>query len=88
MHLLLLKKVRIIIFLPKGIGIDDNDYRMWIYNKWGHQIFYTKDLYKGWDGKIMGKNEFAPAGVYVYRIILNDFSGAQHEVTGAVTLIK
>ena len=35
-----------------------------IYNRWGQSVFETKDLLKGWDGRING--QLPETGVYVW----------------------
>lgn len=39
-------------------------FEMWVYNRWGQQVFYTNDYTIGWDGKIDGKE--ASPGVYYW----------------------
>ncbi|MEI6124608.1 MAG: PKD domain-containing protein [Bacteroidota bacterium] len=73
-------------FAPKGEGLDVATFEMRIYDRWGHQVFYTQDMEKGWDGTI--KNKIAPEGVFSYLITFSDFKGIVHSVKGFVTLIK
>ncbi len=37
-----------------------------VFNRWGQQVFYTTDKYKGWDGQHKGVE--ASLGVYVYML--------------------
>jgi hypothetical protein len=39
-------------------------YEIWVYNRWGQEVFYSNDYNIGWDGKINGKD--ASEGVYYY----------------------
>lgn len=39
-------------------------YEIWIYNRWGQEVFYSNDYNYGWDGKISDKD--ADVGVYYY----------------------
>lgn len=39
-------------------------YEIWIYDRWGVEVFYSNDYTIGWDGKINGKD--ASEGVYYY----------------------
>ncbi len=39
-------------------------YEIWVYNRWGQEVFYSNDYTIGWDGKIDSKD--APAGVYFW----------------------
>ena len=62
-------------FSPNGDNLNDEfrlygpvdeiaEYSLKIYDRWGSQIFETKELSQGWDGQINGKP--APSGVYVW----------------------
>ena len=39
---------------------------VWVYNRWGEVIFYSKDYTSAWDGKYKG--ELVPSGVYRFKI--------------------
>jgi gliding motility-associated-like protein len=71
-------------FQPKGFGI--NKYEMLIFDRWGEQIFETKDFEKGWDGKYQGKQ--CPSDVYIYKIKVTNVFGEAHDFPGHVNLIK
>jgi gliding motility-associated-like protein len=43
-----------------------NNFTMYIYNRWGQQIFVSNDINQGWDGTIDGKD--APGDVYVWLV--------------------
>jgi gliding motility-associated-like protein len=43
-----------------------NNFAMYIFNRWGQQIFLTNDISQGWDGKIDGVD--APGDVYVWLV--------------------
>lgn len=77
-------------FKGEGIGIDNNTYNMWVFDRWGMMIYYTTDINKAWDGHMRG-NEGAPLlqeDVYVWKVKFDDFTGKQHEYHGTVTLVK
>lgn len=42
------------------------EFEMRIFDRWGQQLFYTKDPEKGWDGRFNDK--IMPEGVYIYHI--------------------
>jgi gliding motility-associated-like protein len=87
-------------FTPNGDGLNDvfgaipridyvNQYRISIFNRWGQLLFESTDLHLGWDGTYQG--EACSAGVYVYRIVYNDFGmGAQETkvMEGTVVLVR
>ena len=49
-------------FMPLGFNVPIKDYEFRIFDRWGKQLFYTTDLYVGWDGKY--KDEFVKQDMY------------------------
>lgn len=76
------------IFIPVGVGIDEENYRMDIYDRWGENIFTSNNLRKGWDGSVKGNSKMAPQGVYIYKIMAKDIMGNKHPFVGHVNVIK
>lgn len=72
-------------FLPKGIGI--RTYELRIFNRWGEEIFYSDDLFKGWDGLTPAGTE-APIDAYVYKIHLEGENGREIDKMGSFSLIR
>ena len=73
-------------FVGAGVGIAK--YEMWIYNRWGANIYYTDDIYRPWNGKVIGKSEDAPQDVYTWKVELKDIFGKKHNYVGHVTLLR
>lgn len=73
------------VFQPKGVGIDEDDYKMYIFDRWGEIIFTSDNFRKGWDGTAKGGSKVCEGGVYVYRILVKDLQGNVHTYTGHVT---
>ena len=71
------------IFQPKGQAISD--FKMYIYNRWGEEIYYTNDIDQGWDGNISNEKK-APMGHYSYVINVIDELGVYHSIKGKVLL--
>jgi hypothetical protein len=76
-----------------GFGITD--FVMYIFNRWGEQIFVTHDLYEGWNGipenyknELHCSNKISQDEVYVYLVLLKDIFGVPHRYIGNVNLIK
>jgi len=43
------------VFIPvMTAGIDENDYGLDIYDRWGELVFSTTDIHEGWDGTYRG----------------------------------
>ena len=84
-------------FTPNGDGFNDvfyvrayniTDFELFIYNRWGEQIFVSNDINLGWNGKRYNNMQEAQIDTYVYKVFLTDILGKKHEATGLVTLIK
>ena len=82
-------------FTPNGDGINDyffakginiTEFTMYIYDRWGGQIFETNSIYQGWDGTY----EDLPCqqGVYPWIIYYKGEGGSPQYLTGHVTLIR
>ena len=77
------------VFLAQGIGFTSEGFHLEIYNRWGAMVFKSDDRMEGWNGGLQNSHpEHAKSDVYVYTIILTDFSGLVHEYQGQVTLLK
>lgn len=74
------------VFKPKFDFHEVTDYLFIIYDRWGRLIFQTRDFNTGWDGKIKG--EYAPTGVYIYRIQYVNKIREEFQKNGVVTLIR
>jgi len=72
------------VYSPYGIDLEGG-YEMLIYDRWGHLIFKTNDITKGWDGTKNGQK--VPQDVYVYKIKYRDALKNVHYKIGHVTLL-
>lgn len=75
------------VFLPKGLGIQEEHYKMQIFDRWGEVVYTSTEFSKGWDGKIKGA-DFIKADVYVYKITCRDINGKTLEFVGHVTVYQ
>lgn len=75
------------VFNVKGVGIDENNFKMYIFDRWGEMIYSTNNLYQGWDGSVKGHAGKATQDVYIYKIYLKDLKGGKHEYVGHVTCL-
>ncbi len=66
-------------------GENFSDFEMFIYNKWGDLIFYSKDKYNTWDGSVHNEGEIY-TGSYSYVIKIFDDIGESHTITGNVII--
>ncbi len=77
------------VFIPQAIGINKDAYSLWVFDRWGNMIFFSKHLEHGWDGMVLGKgSEPAQQDTYVWKIKCKDFMGIKHDYTGTVSIVK
>ena len=81
-------------FMPKGVGLNGDDFEMYIYDRWGDLIATVKgefdngDLTIGWDGRANEGKDIAQIDVYVWLIKTTDVNDESHEYVGHVTLLR
>ncbi|OFY26503.1 MAG: hypothetical protein A2275_10965 [Bacteroidetes bacterium RIFOXYA12_FULL_35_11] len=75
-------------FYPQGVGIDEKNYHLWIFDRWGELIFETIDWNERWSGKFMNKGEYVKSGTYVWYIWVKDKYNKAYEKNGYVTVIR
>ncbi len=82
-------------YFGKGIGIKE--FRMWIFDRWGNQIWdcLTEGLPQEtnvckWDGVVQDapSGEVAQQDVYVWKVKLTDVFSKTHNYIGTVTIVK
>ena len=75
------------VFTVKGLGFKLEGFSMEMFDRWGHSLFFSKDLTKGWDGTAKGIP--SQDGVYIYKIRAVGANGeGRKEYVGHVTLMK
>jgi len=84
------------LFSPIGHGIDRDHWHLMIYDRWGEKIWETYiydadeetgEVYHGWDGTIRGR-KIGETATYAWLVIYRDVTGAEHQRSGLVTLIR
>jgi trimeric autotransporter adhesin len=73
-------------FRPYGEGLVWDTFEMRIFNRWGQQVFWSKNIENAWDGTFNGTQ--AENGVYVYRITIQDVNGRELPFSGKVQLLR
>ena len=76
------------VFEIKGHDFDWSTYELIIYNRWGQVVFETKDINKGWDGRMIYTNEECEQGVYVFVIHVRDKDKYKKVYKGNITLYR
>ena len=83
-------------FSPDGDGHNDiirvvgnlgryTDYSLGIYNRWGQRVFYTTDIYAGWNGRFNGVQQDANTYFYLINYTLEN---KKHMMKGDFELIR
>ncbi len=73
------------ILVPKALGLKSvENFR--IYNRWGNQVFSTKQIGKGWDGRFKGADQ--SSGTYVWYAEGTDWKNNKIYKKGYVVLIR
>jgi len=76
-------------FFPKGIGVNEKeDYTLYVFDRWGNQVFTTNDWKTGWNGKFNNNGKDCEGDIYVYKIYVKDVLGKKHQFTGQIDLIR
>lgn len=83
-------------FTPNGDGLNDifrPQYSMMaslesftVYSRWGNEVFSTKTMGMGWNGRLNGADQ--PTGSYIYIIRGKDVMGNPFQLQGSVLLIR
>ncbi|MCC6372215.1 MAG: gliding motility-associated C-terminal domain-containing protein, partial [Bacteroidia bacterium] len=78
------------LFVPvfSAYGLDAKSYEMEVFDRWGHSVFRTKEVAKGWDGSVFNKGEPLKEDVYVYKLKYKDLDGNLYNKIGHISLIK
>ncbi|MCO5260539.1 MAG: gliding motility-associated C-terminal domain-containing protein [Crocinitomicaceae bacterium] len=68
-------------------GIDEYNFELTIYNRWGEMVWQSKDVNMGWDGTYKG--EKVQDGTYSWQIYAKERNNDNHyHWTGTVNVIK
>jgi len=71
-----------------GHGIDNNNFKLIVYDRWGEPIFESEDINHAWDGRAKQGNDVVQIGTYTWACIFKDDNGVLHEETGRITVIR
>jgi gliding motility-associated-like protein len=83
-------------FTPDGDGHNDffgpvgeyiKEFEMWVFDRWGREVFASNTLNRTWDGTINGSDR-APTGVYVFKYRVAGHYFPAVEGLGQVTLMQ
>ena len=79
-------------FKLSGVGIDETDFELYIYTRWGEQIFYTSNFQEAWDGYVKQTDKPAPNNTYVWKAFVKRYTSSDskppEEFIGTVTIVR
>lgn len=61
-------------------------FELWVYNRWGNELFHTTDPSEGWDGTYNGST--VPTGAYYYVVKAVGTDGEKYHKRGALNVLK
>lgn len=76
-------------FIGKGVGIIQ--YEMWIFDRWGMQLYHCTDMNSPWDGRVhtgTSSGQMCQEDTYVWLIDITDVFKNKHRYVGRVSIIK
>lgn len=62
------------------------EYEIWIYNRWGNELFHSSDPAEGWDGRQGGN--YVPTGVYFYLIKARGTDNVDYLRKGSINVLR
>jgi gliding motility-associated-like protein len=76
-------------FAPMGIGIDESDYDLWIFDRWGDLIWQTHTWGEAWDGKANHGASEVQIDTYVWKAQVREKeTHREHIYIGHVNIVK
>lgn len=74
---------------PTLSNVDENDYVLTVYNRFGEVVFTTRDVNQKWNGSMRGDNYYVKTGVYVWQIETKNLISLEDiDFKGTVTVIR
>jgi len=61
-------------------------YEIWIFNRWGNQLWHSTNPAEGWNGK--NGNKYVSPGVYFYVINAKGSDGIQYHKKGSISILR
>jgi gliding motility-associated-like protein len=73
----------------KAVGVGVKEFKMYIFDRWGNQVFFSDKLDIGWDGRFQSKGEeIVQEDVYVWKIEARNVKNEKKILSGIVNLLK
>jgi gliding motility-associated-like protein len=77
------------VFAVHGIDVDETDYHIQIFNRWGEVVFSSYDIHQVWDGSHQNGGYYVGNEVYLYRIVTRSATTQDRkEIMGHITMMR
>ena len=73
-------------FSVEVIGEEPSTFNVYIFDRWGEQLFHSPKSDFEWDGVYLGED--CKPGVYVWAITYTTYTGITRSLQGKVTLLR
>lgn len=75
-------------FLGKGALFGIKDFNFRVFNRYGQQLFFTKEPEEGWNGRINSTGELQSPAVFVYKVDITGPRGELYDFEGTFLLLR
>jgi hypothetical protein len=75
------------VFKPILKFVSDTDYNLWVYDRYGKEMFHSQEVELGWNGKNLESVDCEP-GIYTYRLSYKNVENVIKNKSGMVVLIR
>ena len=75
----------------KCYGLNIEDFRMEIYNRWGEMVFESNDIDYGWNGRLFNQDDRPMSQMDVYAVVVyvrDSFENPPRRIDHRVTLVR
>jgi hypothetical protein len=63
-------------------------FEIFVYNRWGQQVYYSNDHTKAWTGGLNNGEYFLEDGIYNYLIKYTGVDGDAQKLKGSLSLLR
>jgi len=81
-------------FFIQGSDIDVSRFHFqvfdrWVFDRWGNQVFETRDINTPWKGDVDSGDHYAPNGAYNWRsVFISKSTGERKELNGSIVIFR
>jgi len=76
-------------FFIQGSDIDVSRFHFQVFDRWGNQVFETRDINTPWKGDVDFGDHYAPNGAYNWRsVFISKSTGERKELNGSIVIFR